>query len=622
MDTRAERHTDRSSGPRAPDASLSADIAVIGGGLGAVAAALAAARAGRGVVLAAPLSRLGGQATTQLVPALDEYPQVESGGISATYRAFRDAIRAQYDGRANPGGGWVSRLCFEPVAAERAIDELLAPHIATGRLTVLRSLTPRAARRIGQRVETLTLAGPHGSVEIGADVFLDATDDGALLPLTGTSWIAGSEGSDAFGESLALPGAPQPEAVQSCTVGFVVDHRPDAGDRPGPAPQGYAGWKKAQPFTLEIAGWDDRAHRYRMFTEGPDGHPPFWSYRRLREGAVLGGDDIALINWAGNDYADRSCLADPAAAYRGAKRLSAAFLHWLRTECPRDGGTGTGYPGLRLRPDIAGTPDGYAQEAYLRESRRLRSAAPVCQQDLEPVPGAARAVNAPDSGGLASYHMDLHARVGHPTSAYAPTAPFQIPLSALVGEDTVNLLAAAKNLAATQVAASAYRVHHGEWAVGEAAGTLAAASVERSRLPGALLRDRRELTRLQLRLVRSGVPLAWLLDVAPEHPYGPQAHLLAAAGALAGPRGAELAVRPEDEASEVELRSMAAAAARLLGARRLPEAALPDAGASWGHAAARFGDLVLAGLDPGPPRATSTAQAATAAGATTPADKE
>lgn len=588
----------------APDArTLHTEVAVVGSGLGAVAAALAAARAGRRVVLAARHHRLGGQATTQLVPALDEHPHVETGGVSASYRAFRDLVRARYDGVANPGGGWVSRLCFEPAAAEHALRTLLAPHVASGRLTILTGLTPRSARREGARLASVRFgAGLDGvpATELFAEVFCDATEAGDLLPLAGTPWVAGSEGRDAHDESLALPGGPHPGAVQSCTVGFVVEHHPEAAPPTGPAPEGYERWRERQPFTLEIAGWDDRTHRYRMFEDGPDGHPPFWTYRRLREGAVLGGPDAALINWAGNDYADRSSIDRPEEAYTEAKRLSAAFLHWLRTACPRDDG-GHGYPGLTLAPGIAGTPDGYAEEAYLRESRRLLTPAPVRQQDLEPVPGQARAANRPDSGGLALYHMDLHSRVGHPASAYAPTAPFQVPLTSLVAAEPDNLLAAAKNLAATQVAASAYRVHHGEWAVGEAAGALAAHSCLRSLTPAGVVADRRELTRLQTQLVSDGVPLAWTLDVPPGDPRFVAVQLLAAAGALTGRRAAALDVRPQDPADEEERHALARAAARLLGD---PDGAVlppPDAAGpapAWGDLAVRLAARVQDALRP------------------------
>ncbi|MGW8887549.1 FAD-dependent oxidoreductase [Streptomyces sp. NPDC055749] len=546
--------------------TLHAEVAVIGSGLGAVAAALAAVRAGRSVVLAAPHRRLGGQVTTQLVPALDEHPHVETGGISAAYRAFRDLVRERYDGLANPGGGWVSRLCFEPVAAEAAIDALLAPHVASGRLTVLTGMAATAARREGNRLASVRLEGRDVAVELDAEVFCDATEAGDLLPLADAPWVVGSEGQDAHGESLALPGGPQPAAVQSCTVGFVVEptapHEPY--DPVGPAPEGYARRRDSQPFTLEIAGWDDRSHRYRMFEDGPDGHPPFWTYRRLRDGSALGGPDAALINWASNDYADRSSIDHPEAAYAEAKHLSAAFLHWLRTECPRDDG-GHGYPELRLAPRIAGTPDGFAEEPYLRESRRLLTATPVRQQDLEPVPGQARAANFSDSGGLAMYHMDLHSRIGHPRSAYAPTAPFQVPLSSLVAASPDNLLAAAKNLAATQVAASAYRVHQGEWAVGEAAGALAAQACLRALAPARIVGDRRELTLLQMNLAAAGVPLAWILDVPVDDPAFVPVHLLAAAGALTGRRAGDLHIRPQDSADAEERRALHAAAGRLLG---------------------------------------------------------
>ncbi|MGW3864321.1 FAD-dependent oxidoreductase [Streptomyces sp. NPDC005047] len=541
------------------------DIAVIGGGLGGVAAALAAARAGRRVVLCAHADRLGGQVTTQLVPALDEHPHVETFGISTSYRLLRDLVRAQYGGVSNPGEGWVSRLCAEPVAFERAVETLLAPYSDAGRLTVLRGLTPHSAAREGDRLDAVVLTQADGvRVTVRAEVFCDATDSGDLLPLAGAHWVCGSEGTDAYGESLALPGGPRPGAVQSCTVGFVVEHR-EGEDHTGPEPEDYALLRDSQPFTLDIAGWDNRIHRYRMFTEGSDGHPPFWTYRRLRSGGLLGGGDVALINWAGNDYAGTSALDDPEDAYARAKRLSAAFLHWLRTEAPRDIGSGTGYPGLMLRPDVAGTPDGFAAEPYLRESRRLRTGRVVREQDLIPVPGQARAATMPDSVGLASYHMDLHHRIGHPTSAYAPTAPFQVPLSALVATAPSNLLAAAKNLGTTQIAAAAYRVHHGEWAVGEAAGALAAHCVVHSLTPGAVAADRRETTRLQWNLASHGVPLAWLRDVPSDAHFSVSAHLLAAAGGLTGRRCAELDVRPHDPVTDPDRAGLLAAAERLAG---------------------------------------------------------
>ena len=59
----------------------SADIAIIGGGLGGVAAALGALRAGRTVILTEEYDWIGGQLTSQAVPP-DEHTWVEQFGVT------------------------------------------------------------------------------------------------------------------------------------------------------------------------------------------------------------------------------------------------------------------------------------------------------------------------------------------------------------------------------------------------------------------------------------------------------------------------------------------------------------------------------------------------------------
>ena len=83
-------------------------------------------------------------------------------------------------------------------------------------------------------------------------------------------------------------------------------------------------------------------------SDGPD--LPFWTYRRLIDAANFDDpafpNDVAMINWPGNDYRGATILdVDPDLRERAldeARRLSLGFLHWLQTECPRDDG-GTGY---------------------------------------------------------------------------------------------------------------------------------------------------------------------------------------------------------------------------------------------------------------------------------------
>ncbi|MDG6103428.1 FAD-dependent oxidoreductase [Dactylosporangium aurantiacum] len=543
-----------------------ADVVVVGGGLGGVAAAIAAARAGMTVILTEELDRVGGQLTTQLVSALDEHPHVETFGVSAAYRQLRDRIRAACGGAANPGDGWVSRLCFPPAVGQRVLDALLAEHGVQVRL----HSAPQTVTVDGDTVTAVTFTD---GTRLTAPVFIDATERGDLLPLAGEHWSVGSEGTDAHGEPFAVPGGPAPQAQQSFTWCALLTYHPDRdGDDPGPAPARYD--ELRQHCGLDIAGWDGGVHRYRMFTDGPDGKPPFWTYRRLRTGTP----ELIVLNWASNDCAGYDPIGDGHTAERAGRELTAAFIHWLRTEAPREDG-GRGYPGLRLAAADAGTVDGYAAAPYLRESRRLRNDRPVTGHDLLPVPGRARARHLPGSVGVAWYHIDLHERTGHPAPVYQPTAPFTIPAHALVGR-VGNLLMGAKNLAATQIAAAAYRVHHGEWAVGEAAGALAAVACATNRTARDVVDTPALLVTAQLALARHAVPLAWIADVAADDPLFPAAHLLAAHGALEADLAADLRLRPDETPGTADLAALHGAAATVRDSLGLPGPAVAPAPAA------------------------------------------
>src|SRR5262245_6853054 len=70
------------------------EVLIAGGGTGGVAAALAAARKGRSVVLLEETDWIGGQMTAQGVSALDEHEHIESFGGTRSYYEFRNALRA------------------------------------------------------------------------------------------------------------------------------------------------------------------------------------------------------------------------------------------------------------------------------------------------------------------------------------------------------------------------------------------------------------------------------------------------------------------------------------------------------------------------------------------------
>ena len=83
----------------APAETVECDILVVGGGIGGVAGAWAAARRGHRVCLMEETDWLGGQMTAQGISALDEHLHIERFGGTRSYYAMREAIRDRYRAR-------------------------------------------------------------------------------------------------------------------------------------------------------------------------------------------------------------------------------------------------------------------------------------------------------------------------------------------------------------------------------------------------------------------------------------------------------------------------------------------------------------------------------------------
>lgn len=157
--------------------------------------------------------------TSQGVSALDEHAHIEQFGGTRSYTQLRSAIRAAYCQRygvsasmpngapLNPGNGWVSRLCFEPRVGVQVLRAMLAEHIRSGQLTVLLEHTPLAAEVRGDRVVSVSLRAARGApVQIEAQYFLDATELGDWLPLTGTEAPSAAQKPAANHRRAACPG--------------------------------------------------------------------------------------------------------------------------------------------------------------------------------------------------------------------------------------------------------------------------------------------------------------------------------------------------------------------------------------------------------------------------------
>jgi hypothetical protein len=527
---------------------LKADLVIAGGGLGGCAAALAALRNGLNVILTEETEWIGGQLTQQGVPP-DEHQWIETYGATRLFRDLRTAIRQYYvrnyplteAARANkilnPGDGSVSRLCHEPRVALAVLRDLMAPWISSAKLVLLTDTKIEGADVTGDNIRSLKAVSSisGNSIILSATCFIDATEMGDLLPLTGTEFRTGTESVKETGE-LHAPEKADPSNNQAFTVCFAMDHI--AGENHViDKPRDYDFWKNFTPrLTPPWSGrLLDLTHTEPItlkpvvnsfIPEGAEDPSLFniWSYRRIinRMNFLPGtySGDITIVNWPQNDYLLGNLIGvSPAQAAKhleGARQLSLSLLYWLQTEAPRPD-KGYGWPGIRPRGDIMGTSDGLAKYPYIRESRRIKAVFTILEEHVglanrSLVTGKKQDIKAaefPDSVGVGFYRIDLHPSSAGTNYIDIDSLPFRIPLGALIPVRMNNLIAANKNIGTTHITNGCYRLHPVEWNIGESAGSLAAYSIGKKIIPRAV-REREDLLHEFQDLIRSqGIETQW-----------------------------------------------------------------------------------------------------------------
>ena len=526
-----------------PIQERTSDLLIVGGGLGGVAAALAALQLGRTVVLTEETDWLGGQLTAQAVPP-DEHPWIEATGCTASYRLLRAKIREYYrrnyplHRRAlgavnlNPGLGTVSPLCHEPRVALAVIEELLAPYRSSRQVDLLLCHRPVAVELDGDFLRAVTLQDERdgGQVVCRAAYVLDATELGDLLELGKVEHVVGAENQAQTGELHALAGDADPLDQQAVTWCFAVDYL-EGEEHRIERPAQYAFWRDYQAsfWPGRQLGWLDvnpitLAPRHLAIFAGSTASAEvadFWQYRRIfcRKQYADGRypSDITLVNWPQIDYWLGPLVGVTAEQkvqnLEACRQLSLSFLYWMQTEAPRHDG-GYGSPGLRLRQDVVGTRDGLAKAVYVREARRIRAEFTVLEEHVgveqRRRAGLDRAERFVDSVGVGSYRIDLHPSTALRTYVDISSFPFQIPLGALLPQRVENLLPACKNLGVTHITNGCYRLHPVEWTLGEAAGAVAAQALILGLTPRQIRNTPARLAEFQRLLSEElGFVLAW-----------------------------------------------------------------------------------------------------------------
>ncbi|WP_430426565.1 FAD-dependent oxidoreductase [Maribacter litoralis] len=431
------------------------DIVIYGGTSAGVAAAIQSSRMNRSVVLIEPTSRIGGL-TTGGLGQTDIGNKQAIGGIS---REFYENIKKYYDDSSNwkwedksdykDGGqtrtqkGEPTMWTFEPSAALSVYNQMLKKE------KVKLVYNERLNRDSGVEMKNgriVSITMESGKKFIGK-VFLDATYEGDLMTTSGVSYTVGRESNEEYGETLngvqannynvsltklVSKNAANHNFIQRVDP-YVVKGDPKSGLLPNinekPGVEG-AGDDKVQAYCFRMCLTDHPENKIPF--KKPDDYDEL-NYELLfrnyeaREGSVRdmyykGGPLLPLINsnmpnrktdsnnrfGFSTDYIGRN-YNYPEASYAERERIVEDHrnyqmgLMWTLANHPRipkevrDEASKWG-----TTKDEFEREDGWQQQLYIREARRMISDYVMTQHNCEGL------VVAEDVIGLAAYTMDSH----------------------------------------------------------------------------------------------------------------------------------------------------------------------------------------------------------------------
>ncbi len=492
--------------PAVAPAVVEADVLVLGGGTGGIAAALQSARLGARTVVAEPLPWLGGMLSSAGVSATDGNHRLPSG----LWREFRQRLYDVYGGPEAVATGWVSHTHFEPHVAARVFAEMAA---AEPSLRVLLRHRLVELRREGAAVRGAVLEDADGRpIEVRARIVVDGTDLGDVLARAGAAFDVGLEADSVSGEKAGVTASS--DVVQDLTVCAVLkDYGPGA-DRTIPRPAGY----DPSEFDCSSTSYCRDASRPRPTVDARK----MLDYARLPNGKVL-------LNWPifGNDTYLNVVALDEAAregALEAARARTLRFVYFVQHEL--------GFRNLGLAKDEFPTEDRLALLPYHREGRRLRGVVRFTARDIEEPFGAGRDPLYRTGISVGDYPIDHHHKRNPEAPQHLwfyPVPSFSVPLGALVPAAVDGLVVADKAISVTNVANGTTRLQPVVLLTGQAAGALAALAAKQGREPRAVpVRD------VQRALLAGGAMVLPYLDVPPDHPLFARIQRIGAAGILKG----------------------------------------------------------------------------------------
>ncbi|MDR1379595.1 MAG: FAD-dependent oxidoreductase [Synergistaceae bacterium] len=537
------------------------DVVVAGGSISGIAAALQASRLGVSVLVVEPSEWIGGQATAAGVSTMDDLSRIRSG----LYLEFILKMKLYYDTMEKSMGTcyWDPRsLAFEPSVGQRVLYEMLEEaRTQSGKpLDILLTSAVTGVARDGSTVTGVTVQKRRGTkeeqekkTEITCRVLIEATEYGDILPLVGAAYRVGNSVTPFLNKEALLQDITWVAIIRSYPGGIPPNLRVTT-----PLP-GYEESKRNYESYVSADGVDFKGI-YPV--ELPVNFVSHNAYRGLPDSSTPWGYDGSADNWKyitksgvnwGNDYPGKVSENEGrgltveylenekvrAQVEKEALIKTLHFIYYIQNELSEKWSVADDEYLNDELPVALDLPKEWREIArrmppipYVRESRRvvgdyILTSAELLRNSLSYRDGQT-SHEFKDAIAIGGYILDLHGANTDADMEWSmeeraasatlnrPRGPFQVPLRVLLPKDIDGLIVAEKNLSMTRLAAGALRLQPICMMVGQAAGALAALSVQNGVTP-------RDLppVKLQRALLEAGVVLSLCKysDVPPEHPF-------------------------------------------------------------------------------------------------------
>lgn len=541
---------------------MQVDVLVLGGNPGGCTAAIAAARAGRSVILLEATPVLGGMNVNGAMGFDCATPQALSG----IAEEVGDRVRAYYKrtGLNDPLHTKRADLVWESHVCAKVWAELAAE---TPKLTVITRAVPTGVRMEGRRIAEVIWhpatdlvgnvddSGPGHAVQ--AQVVVDASYEADVAAWAGAPYRLGREArsrlephagkiffsnfdsspKDGYLAHSILPGSTG-EGDDSI-MAFAVRMHCRMYDDPSPAANHRL---KSPP-----PGYDPSVYEFGPVGTDAHGAPVYFNTLYV----LVNGKFLLNRMVRGNNLVGPNreyVLAHPRDRKALRQRFidhSLGFLYFVQNE--------GGLPQLGLAHDEFVDNGNMPYLIYVREARRIEGRQTLSEADVNPylTGDGLRAPLRPDTVAIGDWTFEsqpcadevptgLHYPDGYITGRFT-RAPYQIPYGCLLPQGVDNLLVCG-GISATHIAAGATRCEGARIQLGLAAG-IAAALATGLKIPLADM----PVGRLQAEIIARRGKLTYFADVETSHPHFGAIQWAALRGFV--PQDEHLCFHPDDAIS-------------------------------------------------------------------------